>query len=52
MAESQSQPYVGIDICKKQLDVAVGQDGEFWTLENSAAAIRELIERLQPSSQR
>ena len=39
--------YVGIDVSKAQLDVAVGKDGEYWQASNDAMGIRKNVERLQ-----
>ncbi len=41
-----SEPYVGIDVAKAQLDVAV-EGGEHWQLANDAAAFDELVARLR-----
>lgn len=41
-----SQTYVGIDVAKDSLDVAVGSDGELWQVSNDAAGHSELVERL------
>ena len=38
--------YVGIDVSKTQLDVAVGQDGEEWSASNDAMGIKRSVERL------
>ena len=38
--------YVGIDVAKATLDVAIGSDGELVQVENSEAGIARLIERL------
>lgn len=38
---------VGIDVAKRELEVAVRPTGERWALSNGAAEIRELIPRLQ-----
>ncbi len=40
--------YIGIDVCKARLDVAVGQDGPQWSVDNHLVGIGELVERLQP----
>ena len=39
--------YVGIDVAKNTVDVALGPQGEVITLPNSAAGFRALIERLK-----
>jgi len=38
--------YVGIDVAKATLDVAIGSDGELVQVENSEAGIARLLERL------
>ena len=47
MNENLSKVYVGIDVSKTQLDVAIGKDGEYWKSGNDAVGIRKSIERLQ-----
>ena len=42
-----SKPYVGIDVAKAKLDVAIGSDGELVQVENDEAGIAQLIERLR-----
>ena len=39
--------YVGIDVSKASLDVAVGQDDDFWQVKNAPAGIETLVERLE-----
>ena len=39
-------PYVGIDVAKATLDVAIGSDGELVQVENNEAGIARLLERL------
>jgi len=39
--------YVGIDVSKAQLDVAIGQEGETWQAANTAAGIQTTIQRLE-----
>jgi transposase len=41
-----STKYVGIDVSKAQLDVAVHPTGERWEVDNDDAGIGELVERL------
>ena len=38
--------YVGIDVAKATLDVAIGSDGELVQVENSEAGVARLLERL------
>lgn len=47
MAETTVVTCVGIDVSKKWLDVAVLPSGETWRTENTAAAIRVLLEQLK-----
>lgn len=39
--------YVGIDVSKAHLDIAVRPSGAHWQVENQAAGIAQLVERLQ-----
>jgi len=41
------KPYVGIDVAKAMLDVAIGSAGEVVQVENDEAGIAQLIERLR-----
>jgi len=41
-----TRPYVGIDVAKATLDVAIGSDGEMVQVENSEAGIAQLVKRL------
>src|SRR5262249_4568521 len=41
-----TKPYVGIDVAKATLDVAIGSDGELAQVENNEAGIARLVERL------
>jgi transposase len=41
-----SAKYVGIDVSREQLDVAVHPIGERWEVDNDEVGIVELIERL------
>ena len=45
-AENDPELYVGIDINKAQLDVAIGQEGEEWQAANTASGIRSTVKRL------
>ena len=40
--------FVGIDVAKAQLDIAVRPSGERWAVPNDATSIGTLVERLQP----
>lgn len=46
---SQYDPelYVGIDVNKANLDVAIGQEGESWQAANTAGGIQATVKRLQ-----
>jgi len=50
MTESTSSPFVGIDVSKAQLDVAVGQAGEAWQAGNDPLGIQRSVERLRQLS--
>src|SRR5262245_34341305 len=39
--------FVGIDVAKAQLDIAVRPSGERWTVPNEASGVVTLVERLQ-----
>jgi transposase len=39
--------YVGVDVSKHSLDVAVGQAGDFWSVRNNSKGIETLVARLQ-----
>ena len=39
--------HVGIDVSKDTLDVAFGQEGEYWQAENAETGIRRTVERLK-----
>lgn len=41
-----TRPYVGIDVAKATLDVAIGSDGELVQVENNEAGIAQLVKRL------
>lgn len=45
--EDVSTVYVGVDVAKQWLDVAVGEDGSVWRTNNDAAGIQELVVKLQ-----
>ncbi len=47
MNEKQVVVYVGIDVSKTKLDVAIGEDGEYWQANNDAVGIGKIVERLQ-----
>ena len=43
---AQAAAYVGIDVARERLDVSVGGEGKAWQVENDAAGIGALRERL------
>lgn len=46
MAETKG--FVGSEVAKAQLDVAIGPNGESFSVPNDEAGIRELLRRLEP----
>jgi len=42
--------FVGVDVSKKTLDIAFGQEGKYQRIENSAKAIREFVSSLSPDA--
>jgi len=40
--------FVGIDVAKAQLDIAVRPSGERWAVSNDADGVATLVEQLQP----
>ena len=47
MSNQTEESFVGIDVSKTQLDVAVGQAGETWSAGNTEAGIAQTVERLR-----
>lgn len=43
----QALTYVGIDVSKGRLDVAIGEQGEFWNVANDEKGIAELVARMK-----
>jgi len=43
----QTSTYVGIDVSKGRLDVAIGEQGEFWNVANDEKGIAKLVERMK-----
>ena len=41
----QEAIYVGIDVSKNHVDVAVRPTGQMWTISNDEPGIRELVSR-------
>lgn len=47
MSDNLSKVYVGIDVSKSQLAVAIGKDGEYWEAGNDRIGIQRTIARLK-----
>jgi transposase len=47
MSNHAEDIWVGIDVSKTQLDIAVGQAGETWSAGNDIVGISKTVERLQ-----
>lgn len=47
MSKQDAEIWVGIDISKTRLDVAIGQTGETWSAGNEAVGIEKTVEHLQ-----
>ena len=47
MNAKQSEVYVGIDVSKAELDVAIGKDGEYWQAGNDRIGIDKCVARLR-----
>jgi len=45
--ETNSGPYIGIDVSKAMLDVSIGVSGEQFRVENNDAGMKKLVERLE-----
>jgi transposase len=43
----QTCTYVGIDVSKGRLDVAIGERGDFWNVANDEKGIAKLVERMK-----
>src|SRR5467141_1505422 len=46
---ADAKRFVGIDVAKAQLDVAIGPNGESFSVANDETGIRELLRRLEPA---
>lgn len=46
MNEKPSELYVGIDVSKTKLDVAIGKDREYWQANNDAVGIGKIVEQM------
>lgn len=47
MTDQNKAQYVGIDVSKGRLDVAIGAEGEAWAVGNDEKGIAQLVERMQ-----
>ena len=47
MVAEHAERYVGIDVSKRQLDISVGQDGEYWTVANDTIGLQNTMERME-----
>jgi transposase len=52
MNQTQTSPFVGIDVSKRELDVAVGQKGGSWQAGNDPTGIAKTVGRLREVSPR
>lgn len=48
MVQDATAAYVGIDVSKVRLDVAVGEAGAIWSVPNTPAGVQQCVERLTP----
>ena len=48
--QAENEAFIGIDVSKKTLDIAVGQKGKFQTIDNSPIAIRRFVSSLVPQT--
>jgi transposase len=46
MTTTSQTPYVGIDVSKTQLDVAIGENGQFFTSSNNGAGINNIVRQM------
>jgi len=47
MSEQQEERFVGIDVSKAMLEVAIRPSGERWSVANEEAGVRELVKALE-----
>ena len=47
MDETKDNEFIGIDVSKARLDVAIGEDGDEWQVKNDVNGIALLVDRLQ-----
>ncbi len=48
---ADAKRFVGVDVAKAQLDVAIAPDGENFSIANDENGIRELLKRLGPGAE-
>jgi len=46
-ATSLGTSFVGIDVAKARLDVAIRPSGDYWSVANDSAGIAQVVSRLQ-----
>jgi transposase len=47
MNKTNSEVFIGIDVCKERLDVSEGSDSEAWSVGNDDSGVSSLVDRLQ-----
>ena len=47
MTTTSQAPYVGIDVSKTQFDVAIGENGQFFTSSNNSVGINNIVRQMQ-----
>jgi len=45
--QNDPEMYVGIDVSKAQLDIAIGQEGDIWQAANTGEGVRAIVKRLE-----
>ena len=50
MSEQQAERFVGIDVSKAMLEVAIRPSGERWSVANEEAGVRELVNALEETN--
>jgi len=48
--QAENKAFIGIDVSKKTLDIAVGEKGKFQTIDNLPKAIRRFVSSLTPQT--
>lgn len=46
MSNSKNIGFIGIDVCKARLDIAIGENGEQWHVCNDAEGIEKLVKQM------